>query len=104
MRLSGNGDYATAANDNSSTSDGTNDVRGTTSGDSSQSAESSQRGSQESRSWGYTGHAPQLIAKWRETFTNVDMMVITELQELFMQVRSSNDSLTGRRATYGLWY
>lgn len=103
--LSGNQDYATAARDNHSSGDGSNDVKSTglmeTSADSTNSAGSGN----ETHSWGYSGHAPALIDSWRSTFTNVDMMVIDELETLFMGIYSSNDGFTGRRHSgYGLWY
>lgn len=103
VRLSGDKDYATAASDVSSDSGGTNDVDGSTS--SRGSAEASSRGTQESmtHSTGYTGHTAQLIAAWRDTFINIDLMIIVELQEMFMGIRSTNDSFTGRAAAFRPW-
>lgn len=103
VRLSGDKDYATAASDVSSDSGGVNDVDGSTS--SRGSGEASSRGSQESESHstGYTGHTAQLIAAWRDTFINVDLMIIVELQEMFMGIRSTNDGFTGRAATFRPW-
>jgi len=103
VRLSGDKDYATAASDVSSDSGGVSDTDGSTT--SRGSGESSSRGSQssKSRSKGYTGHTAQLIAAWRDTFINVDLMIIVELQELFMGIRSTNDSFTGRSAAFRPW-
>lgn len=103
VRLSGDKDYATAASDVSSDSGGVNDTDGSTT--SRGSGESSSRGSQssETRSRGYTGHTAQLIAAWRDTFINVDLMIIVELQELFMGIRSTNDSFTGRASAFRPW-
>lgn len=103
--LAGNQDYATAARDNHSSGDGTNDVA--SSGSSETSADSTNSGGSgnETHSWGYSGHAPSLIDAWRSTFANIDMMVIDELESLFMGIYSSNDGFVGRRHTgYGLWY
>lgn len=103
--LSGNQDYATAATDNHSTADGTNKVTGSGSTESSADNSATAGSGNEMHSWGYSGHAPALIDAWRSTFANVDMMVIDELESLFMGIYSSNDGFTGRRHSgYGLWY
>ena len=103
--LSGNQDYATAARDNHSSADGTNNVKSSGSSETSNDTTNSSGNGSESHSWGYTGHAPTLIDAWRSTFANIDMMVIDELETLFMGIYSSNDGFTGRRHPgYGLWY
>ena len=103
--LAGNQDYATAARDNHSSGDGTNDVKSSGSSETSTDSTNSAGSGNESHSWGYTGHAPALIDAWRATFANIDMMVIDELESLFMGIYSSNDGFTGRRHHgYGLWY
>jgi hypothetical protein len=43
---------------------------------------------------GYTGIASDLLMRYRATLLNVDMQVIAELEELFMQVWDNNDSYT----------
>ena len=103
VRLSGDKDYATAASDVRRDSGGTHDGEGATS--SRGSAVASSRGPPESmtHSTGYTGHTAQLIAAWRDTFINVDLMIIVELQEMFMGIRSTNDSFTGRAAAFRPW-
>lgn len=118
-RLAGNEDYATSATDtvshnegtgSSSTSDrrdGTADstshvgVVGSSEGQSSSqdskdgrqetSGESAREGSSKQRISGYHGHSAALIAAWRETFVNVDMMVIESLEPLFMQIWNTDD-------------
>lgn len=103
--LAGNQDYATAARDNHSSSDGANDVKSSGSSELSSDTTNSAGSGNESHTWGYTGHAPALIDAWRSTFANIDMMVIDELETLFMGIYSSNDGFTGRRRHgYGLWY
>lgn len=103
--LSGNQDYATAASDNHSIADGTNKVYGAGSSESSADNSATAGSGNETHSWGYSGHAPALIDAWRSTFANIDMMVIDELESLFMGIYSSNDGFTGRRHSgYGLWY
>ena len=98
VRLAGNKDYATAATDVSSTSKGVNDVAGDSTSTSKSVSRNESASSQDSHSWGYTGHTAALIAAWRQTFLNIDLMVIAELQEMFMGIRSSNDSITGRKS------
>lgn len=103
--LAGNQDYATAARDNHSSGDGSNDVKSSGSLETSSDSTNSSGSGNETHAWGYSGHAPALIDAWRATFTNVDMMVIDELETLFMGIYSSNDAFTGRRHPgYGLWY
>ena len=103
--LSGNQDYATSASDNHSDVDGTQEVHGSGSAETSADNSASAGSGNETHTWGYSGHAPALIDAWRSTFANIDMMVIDELESLFMGIYSSNDGFTGRRhAGYGLWY
>lgn len=103
--LSGNQDYATAARDTHSGGDGVNDVKSSGSSETVSDSTNSAGSGNETHTWGYSGHAPALIDAWRGTFTNVDMMVIDELETLFMGIYSSNDGFTGRRHHgYGLWY
>lgn len=102
--LAGNQDYATAARDNHSSGDSTNEVKSNASSKTSTDTTNSAGSGSESRTWGYTGHAPALIDAWRSTFANIDMMVIDELETLFMGIYSSNDAFSGRRHPgYGLW-
>lgn len=103
--LSGNQDYATAATDNHSSAEGTHEVHSAGSLKSSTDNSTSGGSGNESHMWGYSGHAPALIDAWRSTFANIDMMVIDELETLFMGIYSTNDGFTGRRHHgYGLWY
>lgn len=104
-RLAGNKDYATAASENKTDNNGGQTVKGTADQSSRASQDSSGEASSESHSWGRSGHTAALIAAWRETFVNVDMMVISELEPLFMGLHSSNDSFTGGRMMgHGLWF
>jgi len=103
--LAGNQDYATAARDNHSSGDSLNDVKSDGSSETSADTTNTAGSGNESHTWGYAGHAPALIDAWRSTFANIDMMVIDELEPLFMGIYSSNDGFTGRRHRgYGLWY
>lgn len=104
-RLAGNKDYATASTENKTDNHGGQKVKGRADQHSSGSQDSSGESSSESHSWGRSGHTAALIAAWRETFVNVDMMVISELEPLFMGLHTSNDSFTGGRMMgHGLWF
>jgi hypothetical protein len=88
VALAGNGDYASSAQDNisdtkatgTSTEDSTNSQDGTISGDVA----------------GYSGVSSRLLMEFRQSFVNVDMMIITELDELFMQVWNNGDEYSER--------
>lgn len=88
--LSGSGDYATAASDANSES--------TTTGDSSSEAESESLGQRNelSTTSGYQGVSSDLIMRYRDSLVNVDLMIINELQELFMSVWDTGDTYTSQ--------
>lgn len=48
----------------------------------------------ESRSKGYSGPAADLLMRYRASLLNIDMLVIADLQELFMFVWNTNDTFT----------
>ncbi len=122
--LSENGDYATSMQDNVSdsrasgeatetnttrsegaeasttTGEGTERVRGT--GTESRGEQNTQ--ATDSSTEGYSGHAPALIYAARQALVNVDMLIINELQDLFMLIWSNNDSYTKTRIGYGYAY
>jgi hypothetical protein len=86
--LQGEEDYASGATDtnsqNATTGDGTQ-TNNTTATDEASGTTTIQ---------GYQGAASDLLMRYRESFINVDMMVINELEELFMQVWDNGDSFT----------
>jgi hypothetical protein len=43
---------------------------------------------------GYQGLASDLLIRYRDSFINVDMMIINELEELFMQIWDNGDAFT----------
>lgn len=94
--LQANADYATSMQDNISDGSATSDATDV--------QETEQTATNEHDQTGYTGHAPMLILQARQALVNVDMLVIAELQELFMLIWSNNDSFTGsRNLYYGLY-
>lgn len=86
--LSGNEDYASAATD----SNGENTTTGT--GNQVSDGTTTDTVSGTSTVIGYQGAASDLLMRYRDSFINVDMMVINELEELFMQVWDNGDSFT----------
>lgn len=91
-RLAGDADYATAATDvgsdvkAASTSEASDRSRsdGSVTGDTSSQAMQ--------RQYGRSGAPASLLNDWRNSFLNIDMMVIEALSPLFMLIWSSNDS------------
>lgn len=79
-RLAGNGDYATSAQDSASetTADGT----------------ANQTTANNSTTSGYSGNPAELVYALRQSFVNVDMMVLNELQDLFMMVWDNGEEYT----------
>lgn len=98
--LSGNEDYASSAADTNSQNDSTGNVTQNNTSTTTDAATGN------THITGYQGAASDLLIRYRDSFINPDMMVISELEELFMQVWDNGDSFTGR--TYnqfeGLYY
>ena len=97
--LSGNEDYASGAVDTNSqnaTSGLGNQVSNGTTTDTANGT---------TTIVGYQGAASDLLMRYRDSFINVDMMVINELEELFMGVFDNGDSFTNNTnlGGYLLW-
>lgn len=86
VNLSGNGDYATGATD----TNGENTGEG--SGTENANARVTDDTDSESHTTGYQGAASDLIQRYRDTLLNIDLMVISELSDLFMMVWDTLDS------------
>lgn len=84
VRLSGNKDYAASAQDSISKTDA--------SGNGSQSSDSTN--TNDGTTTGYSGNPAELIFAMRQTFVNVDMMIIEQLQELFSLVWDNGEEFT----------
>jgi len=93
VRLAGNGDYATSAQDSGSktTADGT----------ASESNDRNNNSTTDNNTAGYTGNPAELILMLRQSFVNVDMMVIDSLEELFMMIWDNGQEYT-KGMNYGL--
>jgi hypothetical protein len=85
VMLSGNGDYATAAQDN---------VAGTKAGSTAtDGSTSAQEGEGESGTEGFQGSKALALLEYRQTFLNIDVQVIEDLATCFMLVWSNGDEL-----------
>lgn len=97
--------YATSYDKTDSTGSSTTD--GTTSSQNSSTSNSqtdfthqNATGATNTHAHGYAGVPPsQLLAQWRSTMLNIDMMVVNELADLFMQVWGSGEDMTNDRMT-----
>lgn len=89
-RLAGAEDYATAAQDAASrTSAGS---VGEDQSSTAQTSHSAQDGETSSR--GFSGSMAELLIGYRQTFLNIDMMVIEDLRPLFMQIWATGEAFT----------
>jgi len=95
VALSGNGDYATAGQDNISNTAAT--------GGSEEESTGKQNGKATGNVTGRQGSGTRLLMEYRQSFLNVDMMVINDLAELFMLIWSNGDEFTERN-TYSYGY
>ena len=84
-RLAGNEDYATGATD----VDGETSVTGSGTGDATQTGQTS--GNMTNTVTGSQGHTAVLLAQYRASFLNIDMMVVEALEPLFMSVWDNGD-------------
>ena len=98
VRLAGNGDYATTAQDSISktTADGT----ATQNGNTEASNTGNQTDNTDTSTSGYNGNPAELVLSMRQAFVNVDMMIIAELETDMFQLIWDN----GQEYTKGLNY
>ena len=93
VRLSGQGDYATSAQDSNSKTDADGSASNTSNTDNTTS--------------GYNGNPAELVYAMRQTFINIDLMVIEQLSELFMMVWDNGEEFTRKNYydtfNYGLY-
>lgn len=86
VRLGGDKDYATAAQDN---------ISGTSAeGTATTNQTSNQENTGDSKTTGFQGNPAMMLYEYRQTLVNIDMMIITELQTLFMLIWSTGDEYT----------
>lgn len=89
----GAGTGAGTASENRTTNGTRNETGNSTQNDvAAQNGVATQNG--ETTTVGYTGAPSDLLMRYRATFLNIDMMVISDLEELFMTVWDNGDSYT----------
>lgn len=86
--LSGSGDYATSAADSKGKS-----VNDSTS-DQTANEQSETENETDSETTGYQGVASDLIMRYRESLMNINVVILDELDELFMGIWDTADSFT----------
>lgn len=91
VMLSGNGDYATGAADSTSLTG----VKSSSEGSGRQSSTSSSDGSGTGTQEGFSGSMASLIQAHRDAIVNIDMMVIAQLEPLFMTVWTPPTDMIG---------
>jgi hypothetical protein len=94
MLLAGNKDYATSAADTTSTSENA------ASADETSNSTTEETNNATTEMTGYQAMPADLINSYRATLLNIDLMVIAELQELFMLVWNNGDEYTRRKGMY----
>lgn len=99
--LSDTGDYASSSGDTigNSAATGTTDNTGTDTG--TNTGTNKQTAKTEGGVSGFQGNAAAVIFQLRATFVNVDMMIINELEDLFMLLWSNGDDYTTGPSRYG---
>ena len=93
VRLAGNADYATSAVD--TIGEGTGSNIGTQK--SNALTDAAENAKVKSSTKGYLGSPADLLQRYRNTMLNIDMMVIEELEPLFMQIWSDNSEFFPHR-------
>lgn len=95
VALSGNEDYASAAGDSNTT--GTSGGTAGTTGESEASSTSNSTSVVE----GYQGSQADLLARYRDTFLNIDVQIIEQLSDLFITVWNTNNEYYEDSTPYG---
>lgn len=93
-QLDADGDYATSASDATSASNSTNSATG------KNTSSNTSQGNGQSTTTGRQGSAPRLVMEYRAAILNVDMMVINDLNELFMGVYDNGEEFMPRVRGY----
>ena len=110
VMLSPDEDYATSAadsvSDSTTTGDGTATVVGNETSTGTDDATTDTTGSEsvngtlDRTMQGYQGHAAELLMRYRESLLNIDMLVIGDLANLFMQLWNNGDEYSTRGRNY----
>lgn len=92
--LSPNEDYATGS------SDSNGDTTAKSNASESSTSKVSANNSGDSHTTGYQGLPAELIMRYRQAIINVDLMIIEDLEELFMLVWNTGDTYTQNNSPY----
>lgn len=100
--LAGQGDYATGAQDNISSTNGGSNAENAenSSSDTTSDTTANTTSHMENKVSGYSGSQAILLNEFRKTFLNIDMEIIDDLAILFMQVWTSGDSYTRNERSF----
>lgn len=98
--LAGNEDYATNATDANGGATANAQTDETTSTETDTTSEGTNTTDGDSHTYGYQGHAAELLAVAREAVANIDVMVLDSMEVLFMGIWSSGDTATPRQGFY----
>ena len=98
-------DYASSANDSVSGSTVDQDGSGTSKSDSTTAGQTTNNseGKTTNNTTGYSGNQSEMLTRFRETFLNVDMDIITSIEQagLFMMVWGTGEEYFRRQNYYG---
>lgn len=94
--LAGNGDYATGAQDSISNTSGTSNAQNVENSESGTTSDTTANTTShmENKVNGYSGSQAVLLNEFRKTFLNIDVEIIEDLSDLFMQVWTNGSSFT----------
>lgn len=93
--LAGDEDYANGATDANSQTTANSNADGTTNSVNNSEVDGN------SSTTGYQGAASDLVTKYRNSLLNIDSMVINDIQELFMGILNTGDTMFN---TNGYWH
>ena len=95
MRLAGDGDYATGIQDNLSQTAAAGEAKESTTQTGNEKAENVNTVT------GFQGNAIEILMAFRQSFLNIDLQIINELESLFMLVWGNGDEYTKEERPYG---
>lgn len=98
--LSGQGNYASSAADSVSDATATADGNENASNTTNQNATTAENNVMDSTVTGWQGSQAQLISDFRSIILNIDMMIVSELESLFMGIWNNGDAYAPNQRGY----
>lgn len=95
--LSDDGNYATSAVDNRADGTSTGTTADKRDGSSTTNAENNGTDVMDSSTTGFQGNQADMLMQYRATILNIDMLIVDELESLFMGIWNNGDTYTNRR-------